>query len=494
MSNKFYITTAIDYPNGSPHMGHAYEKIITDSYARWYKALGNSVYYLTGTDENGQKLQETAEAVKAESTQAYVDEQVLGFKNLCEKIQNSNDDFIRTTEPRHHECAATFWKKLLKKGDIYEGHYSGNYCMACENFYTELQAPDGICPDHNTELKLKEEKGFFFKLSEYSEWIIEYIKANEKFVTPKRAYNEILSRLTAEPVRDLAISRPNNGWGITVPDNEDFVMYTWFDALINYYSALPEDKRDLWPADLHVIGKDILWFHAVIWPCMLKALELPLPKQIYVHGMILAADGRKMSKSLGNGVDPVEVLESFPLDSFRYYLLKNISSNSDGSFSLEEMTNKHNTELGNDFGNLIMRVIKLSLKIIPEEVDGTQVKQAINFDETFKNMKEFMNNREHNKALNCLWEQVIGMNQYVNDTAPWALKNDLPAFKEVIYNCLYGIHCMGILIEPFLPETGLKTLIPLGVSKTVFEDIKFGEVNYKLSVPEALFPKIDNKS
>ena len=356
VSGKFYITTAIDYPNGRPHMGHAYEKIITDAYARWNRFLGKDTYFLTGTDENGQKLQESA-AEKDLKTIDFVDENVEHFKGLCKDVGLTNDDFIRTTEERHAEVVRELWGALEKKGDLYFGQYSGYYCLSCENFYTETQAHDKICPHHNKPLELKEEDGYFFKMSQYQEWIIKHIKSNEDFIVPKRAYKEILSRLESEPIKDVAFSRPNNGWGIPVPDNDKFVMYTWADALTNYYTALKAEglKEKYWPADVHVIGKDITWFHTVIWPCMLHSLGIELPKQVYVHGMVLAADGKKMSKSLGNVVDPKDLLEKYPLDTFRYYILRGIPSHDDGAFSEKELVEKHNNELGNDFGNLIMR-------------------------------------------------------------------------------------------------------------------------------------------
>ncbi len=490
MSNKFYITTAIDYPNGSPHLGHAYEKTITDCYARWYRFLGKDVHFLTGTDENGQKLIETAKAENVE-TSTFVDANVEIFKKLCTDLNISNNDFIRTTEDRHHKTAAHFWTTLEKKGDVYAGKYSGNYCMGCESFYTELQAPDGICPEHHKELQLKEEEGFFFKLSNYHDWIVDYIKSNADFVVPRSAHKEILSRLNQEPLKDLAISRPSAGWGVSVPGNDQFVMYTWFDALINYVSALSEDQKALWPADVHVIGKDILFFHSVIWPCMLKAMGMELPKQIYVHGMVLAEDGKKMSKSLGNGVDPFDMLDKYPLDTFRYYLLKNISSMSDGSFSERELVDKHNTELGNDFGNLIMRVVKLSLKNLDPEIKSSNTEAPFNFPETFDRMKDFMNKREHHKAFLTLWESMNLLNQYVNDSAPWKLKDNPKKLTEVVYDCLYGIHCASVLLSPYLPDTANKALEPLGVKMGIFEDIKYGEVVYNLTTPEPLFPKID---
>jgi methionyl-tRNA synthetase len=495
MSDKtFYITTAIDYPNGKPHMGHAYEKVVTDCYARWYEFLGRDTYFLTGTDENGQKLMESAKTAGKETLE-FVDENVAVFRKFCDDLKIRHDDFIRTTEKRHQDVSKDIWKKLEANEDLYFGKYSGLYCLSCENFYTELQAPEGVCPHHNIPLELKEEDGFFFRLSKYQDWILNHIKTNPEFIVPKSSRSEIVSRLEKEEIRDVAFSRPNQGWGIPVPGKEDdFVMYTWCDALVNYYSALVSNNLQdkYWPADVHVIGKDIVWFHCVIWPCMLHAAGIPLPKQVYVHGMILAADGKKMSKSLGNVIDPYSMLDKYPLDSFKYYLLRGIPAQSDGAFSEQELIDKHNNELGNDFGNLIMRVVKLSLKNIPPEISGTGVTQDLSFEDCFNKMKEHMEKREHNKALDVLWESVNRVNQYVNEKEPWKLKTDPEALTPVIYNCVFGIQSLALLLKPFLPETAKKTVSYLGSSSESFNDLKFGETHYKLETPEALFPKIES--
>jgi methionyl-tRNA synthetase len=490
MSKSFYITTAIDYPNGSPHMGHAYEKIITDVYARWYRFREYKTHFLTGTDENGQKLIESAQAT-GQSTQEFVDEQVVKFRKLCTDLNISHDDFIRTTENRHHIVSQDFWTKLEAQGDVYAGKYSGQYCMHCEAFYTETQAPDKICPDHKTPLILKEEEGYFFKLSRYQEWIVSTLKANPQMVTPKRAYNEVLSRLEGESLRDLAISRPSAGWGVPVPGQPDYVMYTWFDALINYYSALNEEQKSFWPCDVHVIGKDILWFHAVLWPCMLHALKLPIAKQVYVHGMILAADGRKMSKSLNNGVDPNDILARYPLDSFRYYLLRHIPAGADGAFSERDLIEKHNNELGNDYGNLLMRVIKLAQKSLEGEICAPSKEAPFDFAPLAATIHDFMERREHNRAIDALWEAINKVNQLVNDREPWKFKNDPEQFKNVIYDCLYGIHGTTLLLQAFLPDTSSKALGYLGQNSKSIDQLNYGQEKYVLSTPEALFPKLD---
>ena len=487
-ANKFYITTAIDYPNGRPHIGHAYEKIVADCYARWYRFLGYSTHFLTGTDENGQKLVGAAQKAGME-TRSFVDQNVAVFRELCSKIHLSHDDFIRTTEERHRQVCGDIWQSIDKADGIHFGRYSGQYCLLCENFYTVSQAPDGICPHHDTKLEEKEEEGYFFKMSRYEEWIIGHIEDNPHFVTPAKVRKELLARLRKDGVKDVAFSRPQQGWGIPVPGDERFVIYTWADALINYYSAVI-GRRPWWPADVHVIGKDIIWFHCVIWPCMLKAFGQELPKQVYVHGMVLGEGGKKMSKSLGNVVDPFEMLEKYPSDTFRYYLLRHFPAKEDGVFSERELIDKHNNELSNDYGNLVMRVLKLSLKNLEPRIEGVGIEQGISFEKTFVQMKGLMEARDHNLALNNLWQGVNDLNSCINEWAPWKHKNEPKKLQSIVYNCCFGIHALALLLTPFLPTTGARTLEWLGVSSSSFEDLRFGDVVYNLSMPEILFQKI----
>ena len=485
----FSITTAIDYPNGAPHMGHAYEKIVTDCYARWYRLTGHDVYFLTGTDENGQNLVKTAES-QGVSTRDFVDGNSKLFREFCEKLEISHDEFIRTTEHRHAEAVHGIWKILEAKGDIYFGEYQGLYCGNCEAYYTELQAPDGKCPAHYKPLDTITEKGFFLKTSRYQAWVIDWIKTNPEFVNPELSRKEILSRLESEPMRDLSITRPGKGWGIPVPGHPEYVIYTWFDALINYYTA--SNPKNRWPSDVHVVGRDILWFHAVIWPIMLHAAGLPLPKQIYVHGMVLAADGRKMSKSLGNGIDPIEVLSKAPLDSLRYYILRAIPSNANGAFVLEDLFKRHQSELGNDYGNLLMRVVKLARKRIGDSVPAEGMPVSFDFTSFIEDMKDSMNRREHHRALERLWVEVNRVNGYINDQAPWGLKDDAPEsrkkFIEVIYNGLYGIDVVSQALSAFLPSTGAKALASIGMTPG---ELTLTPRNYTLSDPPVLFPRLE---
>ncbi|TVQ77728.1 MAG: methionine--tRNA ligase [Bradymonadales bacterium] len=493
MPRKFYITTAIDYPNGSPHMGHAYEKLISDCYARWYRFRGDQVHFLTGTDENGQKLVRAAEEA-GEPTKDFVDLQVDKFRKLCADLGLSHSDFIRTTEARHKEAAQELWERLQKKSKIYFGQYEGQYCLSCEAFYTELQAADGKCPAHGSPLERVKEDGYFFKLSEYAEWIEAHIRDNENFVWPKAAHSEILNRIRSEKIRDLSVSRPNHSWGIPVPGDEKHVMYTWFDALINYWSAVRNSEEKWWPASVHVIGKDIVWFHAVIWPCLLKAADLELPEQVFVHGMVLGQDGRKMSKTLGNGVDPYQIIGQFPLDSFRYYLLRAIPSGGDGAFVIKDLVMRHNTELANDFGNLLSRVVKLALKKGGETWESRREDRSFDFPKLFEKLEGSMTRREHHRALESLWLQINQLNLYLNDQAPWKMEAGSEALKSCLSNALFGIFGTAVLAQAFLPEVSRKILQTLGQPEVLGPEVLAADsVSFRLQSPEPLFPKIEWK-
>lgn len=492
---RFYITTAIDYPNGDPHLGHAYEKIVTDCYVRWYKMQGRETFLLTGTDENGQKLMKSAEAAK-KPTMEYVNENVLKFRKLCKDLNISYNDFIRTSEPRHHRVVQDLWNKMKTRGDIYLGRYSGEYCIACEAFYAESQTKNGLCPVHETKLSHMEEDGYFFKLSAYQDWAIDHITKSTDFIFPSNVRNEILSRLKGEPLNDLSISRPNQGWGIPVPGDEGHVIYTWFDALISYFTGTIYDENDKahtgtswWPASVHVIGKDISWFHAVIWPSMLKSAGYDLPKQIYVHGMVLGSDGKRMSKSLGNGVDPQECLKEFALDSFRYYMLKAIPSGQDGAFSTVDLARTHNSDLANEFGNLLMRVAKLSMANL-----GSEIKPAATVDfelEILNDVTEHMEGREHSKAIASIWTGVRKLNAYINQEEPWKKKNDPEAFHRVMYTSLLNLQFLCTLLWPFIPQSAEKALKMLGGSEENLKSLRFEKVAFHLKEESALFPRIE---
>lgn len=494
-SERFYITTAIDYPNGDPHLGHAYEKVVTDSYARWYRLIGNEVFFVTGTDENGQKLLKAAEKA-GQKPMAFVDENVAKFRKLCADLNIINSDFIRTTEKRHKLVVDDMWLRLKANGDIYLDRYSGNYCLACEAFYTDSQAKDGKCPVHETGLTHMEEEGYFFKLSRYQDWIIQFIEEHVDFIYPSSARSEILSRLKGEKIIDLSISRPNQGWGIPVPGDEKHVIYTWFDALINYLAATiytegeqPRPGKSWWPADVHVVGKDIAWFHTVIWPAMLKSAGYDIPKQVYVHGMVLGADGKRMSKSLGNGADPSDVMSRFQVDSFRYYLLKAISSGQDGTFAVTDLIRTHNAELANEFGNLLMRVLKLS-----ETNLGKKVSPSKNVDfksEVFEETSKFMDQREHHRAIASIWSGIRKLNAYINAEEPWKKKNDKAALHRIMYTALLNLNHVTFLLQPFIPASAEKALKMLGAVGGAKEILNLESVEFNLAEGVALFPRIE---
>lgn len=491
MRETFYITTAIDYPNGLPHMGHAYEKVVSDFYARYHALTGWDSYFLTGTDENGQKLKLAAAEAKKE-TMAYVDEYVAVFKTLCQNLNIDHDDFIRTTEDRHRRVVHTLWRTLKEKDFIYWGKYTGLYCVDCESFYSTSQLEDRRCPHHNKEVVERTEEGYFFKLGHFRDWITSWIKEQRHFIVPDGPRNEVLSRLVNEPLKDISISRPDEGWGIPVPDDDRFVIYTWFDALINYYSALEGGKKKYWPASCHVIGRDIVWFHCVIWPCMLKAAHIPLPRQVYVHGMVLGEDGRKMSKSLGNGVDPMKLLETYNLDSFRFYMLKSLPAHGNGKFAVSALADVHNNLLANDWGNLVMRVVKMALSRLGARIslEGLTLEEEFHFGELRKTLETSVCSFEHDKALEAIWQRIQGVNRYINEKKPWSIKEESKTLASILQNALYAIHALSYLLYPAMPESSRKVLTTLGVTPETNPFENPTAHIYQLSDPPLLFKKI----
>lgn len=492
--NTFYITTAIDYPNGKPHLGHAYEKLVTDTYARWARFIGKETFFLTGTDENGQKLQLSAEKAGAKDVMSFVTENSDGFKQLCGELKISNDDFIRTTEKRHIETAQKLWTKLVESGDLFLGSYEGMYCFDCEQFYPENQAEDGMCPSHNIPLTHVKEEGYKFKLSKYHGWIQNYIESNEDFIFPKSAREEMLGRLRSEPLKDLSFSRLSKGWGIPVPGDDKHVIYTWGDALINYFTPIANGDfpEKAWPADKHIIGKDISWFHIIIWPCMLHALGMELPKQVHVHGMVLDENGKKMSKSLGNVIDPYEMMENFPNDTIRYYLLRGVPSGSDGKASMAGLKSRHNNELANELGNLVNRAIKLSLKKISPSISSSNHSMEFNLEELIvDDMKTLMESNLHHKALDKFWEGVSKLNTYLNDKEPWKIKDDPESFGNIMYTCLHGVYVLAVMAKAFMPKASEKMLCYLGVEDITTIPDSFPKRDFELTDPKPLFMRMD---
>ncbi|MBL7055683.1 methionine--tRNA ligase [Candidatus Woesearchaeota archaeon] len=504
MKETYYVTTAIAYPNQPPHAGHMLEFIQSDFVARYQRLLGKDVHFLTGTDEHGQKIVEAAKD-QGLTTQELVEKNAKIFLDFTKFLNMSNDDFIRTTDQkRHWPSVVKLWNKLKESGDIYKKKYEGLYCVGCEKFVLERELVDGKCQNHNTVPKKLVEENYFFKLSKYAKKIEELISKDEIKVVPKTRKNEILSFLS-DDVKDISFSRHKDSltWGIPVPGDEDQVMYVWCDALTNYISALDYDAegslyKKYWPADVHVIGKDILRFHAAYWPAMHLSANIPVPKSIFVHGF-LNSKGQKMSKSLGNVIDPYEQIEKYGLEQVRLYLLKNLPSYDDCDYSEEDLTDTVNSELADDLGNLIRRVIVLIEKNfsgnIPkvsslEDIDKKLVEDS-NF---FEDFDEFMLGFEFNKALNKLWEFIRATNKYLTDTEPWKIK-DKERLGTVLYNALEATRIISCFLYPAMPTTSEDILERIGQKLQNLNEIKFstktsGKINKK---DEVLFRKIEVK-
>ncbi len=492
MAKKFYITTAIDYVNASPHIGHAYEKILTDVLARWKRLENYDVFYLTGTDENAQKNHVVAKSKKI-PTQKFVDKNSNEFEELCSKLNISHDEFIRTTESRHKKVAKLIFKKVNDNGDLYKKKYSGLYCEGCEAFVTEKDLIDGKCPEHKEEPKLIEEENYFFKLSKYEKEILKLVSSKE-FIIPEGWRKEIVNRIKSEGLKDISVSRPGLVWGIETPIDKDHKIYVWIDALSSYLSALgypgKKNYKKFWPADVHVVGKGINWFHSVIWPGILLSAKIPLPKHILVHGY-LTFNGQKISKSLGNAINPIEVIEKYGLDPVRYSLIKDVPFNQDGDFSEKSLIDENNNELANDLGNLVSRSLTLCEKFFKGKLSKQKNDELIKILNLNKIQKQIDKFELHN-ALEEIWKFIRLTNKYVNDREPW---KDEKNRELILYNLLESLRVIAILIQPFIPETSDKINKQLGVKSGTLKDIKFGLVkNYNIKKGEILFKKLENGS
>jgi len=463
---KYYITTSIPYINDKPHIGFAMELIYADVLARYERQLGNEVIFSTGTDEHGGKIAEKAKD-QGIDVKLYCDEVSAKFNQLSKALNISNNRFIRTTDQGHEERVGAIWKQLSK--DIYKGHYVGWYCTGDEAFFnqTEVDANNGVCPAHNRPYEKVEEDNYFFRLSKYTNLIKQAIKSNDFLVLPKTRRNEILA-LLERGLDDISISRPKDkiNWGIGVPGDNTQVIYVWFEALMNYITVLgyPEysDFKKFWPANVQVIGKDILRFHAAIWPAILLSLNIPLPKVLYAHGFV-TADGKKMSKSLGNVIDPFVVIEKYGVDPFRYYMLRHIPSSSDGDFGWQKFSDSYNNELANELGNLVQRTIAMTIKyfdgklnsIPPSEHDTSAFREALG-------------NCQFDRALDVVWEQVKALNQYIDEERPWdiAKTGDKVYLEEVIAYMISSVREIAELLLPFLPSSAERIISALG-SETI---------------------------
>ena len=511
MSKNFYITTPIYYPSGKPHMGHAYSSIVADIFARFKRLEDFNVLFLTGTDEHGQKIQKEAKKNKKDP-KIFCDELSETFRSLTKTLNLSNDDFIRTTEKRHHNSVIEIWNRLVKSGDIYLDKYSGWYSVSDEAFYDEDEIEDKngnkISKSSGSSVEWVEEESYFFKLSAWSKKLLEFYKKNPNFILPTSRKNEVI-KFVEKGLKDLSISRTSFTWGIPVPKNEKHVIYVWLDALTNYISALnfpnTDDKKykNFWPANVHIIGKDILRFHAVFWPAFLLAAKLPVPKRVFGHGWILS-DDKKMSKSLGNILDPIEIINKYGIDQLRYYLVKEVSLGNDGSISLENLKNCINNDLANNYGNLCQRVFSFIKKNC-----GNKIPLSSNLNESDKqllnNLKDnlpklisLMNNQELNEYIKKVVSFSFDANKYFNDSEPWAVKKKDPErMNAILFTIVEQIKNISILLNPIIPNASNKILamINIPIKNIKIDTIKDENIlNNKKEIGnlEILFNKIED--
>ena len=472
----FYLTTPIYYVNATPHLGHAYTTIVGDAMARWHRLTGDRVWFLTGTDEHGDKIAQAAAAARV-APQAYTDRISSVFRETWKRLGITHDDFIRTTERRHQVVVQKILQALWDAGEIYLGKYGGQYCYGCERFYTEKEIVDGRCPDHQTPLTFIEEENYFFKMSRYQSWLVELIEQNADFIRPERYRNEILGFLR-EPLQDLSISRPRTRleWGIPLPFDDKYVTYVWFDALINYVSALGgpggEAFQTFWPHAQHLIGKDILKPHAVYWPCMLKAAGIPIFRRLNVHGYWRIGGG-KMSKSVGNVVEALALTEKYGNDAFRYFVMREMNFGLDADFSEEAFVGRLNADLANDLGNLASRASTLLVNfaggVVPAAPAAAELAGDLGaaFGTMLRDVHAAMGEFAFQRALASIWEFIGAVNRYVDAGQPWALAKQpeqRARLDAVLYNLAQALHSLGIVLAPFLPEASARIRAALGES------------------------------
>ena len=512
MSEKtpFYITTPMYYPSAKLHIGHAYCTTVADTIARFKRLAGYDVFFLTGSDEHGQKIQQAAEK-EGVTPQAYVDRIVAGFQELWQLLGISYDDFIRTSEERHHELVQNVFQQIYDQGDIYKGEYKGLYCTPCESYWTELQLDEnGNCPDCHRPVQEVSEEAYFFRMSKYADRVLAYIKEHPDFIQPVSRRNEMISFIE-QGLEDLCVSRTSFDWGIPVPFDPKHVVYVWFDALTNYLTPIgymhdKETFRKYWPCDVHLVGKEIVRFHTIIWGCMLMALGLALPKKVYGHGWLIV-DGAKMSKSVGNVVDPIALIEEFGADAIRYFLLREITLGQDGNISRDALINRINSDLANDLGNLLHRTLSMAKKyrggVIAKGTEETAFDASLEemAAETVKMYTAQMEAMELSPAIRTVWAFIARTNKYIDETAPWTLAKDeakAGQLDSVLYHLVEALHITSILIAPFMPVTARRIHAQLGFADD-FDAVQLADIahwgrvadGHMVGTAKQLFPRIE---